>query len=351
MNPLDSGRVTRGGTWEDSPFHIGHMISIDAFDRSPGNGFRLAHTTDSDSILARLAGRIPRDMPPDFNKAVPVSDATFAVFRRMYDYDAKPLDTKLEEEGESQELRWQKVSFTAAYDGPRMITYLFFPKNVSPPYEPVIFWEASNALQARKLNPNDRVFDIYAGFIPRSGRVAVVPLFMGTFERDDSAFSITRSTPDTTTRYRDLVVQWVNDLRRTVDFLETRKDIRADRIGFHGGSWGGMNAPFVLAMEPRIKAAVLYSAGYTRYKARAEVEPYNYTPRVHAPTLMLNGKFDTVFPYETSQLPFYNHLGTPVPDKRMVLSDQGHILTLDKAIPATLEWYDKYLSGKPAVTR
>jgi pimeloyl-ACP methyl ester carboxylesterase len=107
-----------------------------------------------------------------------------------------------------------------------------------------------------------------------------------------------------------------------------------------------MAAPLVLAMEPRIKAAVLYSAGYTRYKARAEAEPYNYAPRVHTPTLMLNGKFDTVFPYETSQLPFYNHLGTPAPDKKMVLSDQGHILTLDKAIPASLEWYDRYLSGK-----
>jgi len=350
-NPLDSGRLTRGGTWEDSPFHIGHMISIDAFDRSPGNGFRLAHTTDSDSLLGRLAGPITRDTPPDFRKAVPVSDATFAMFRRMYDYDAKPLDTRLEGEGETNELRWQKVSFTAAYDGPRMAAYLFFPKNVSPPYEPVIMWGPAIALQVRKLDPNARVLDSYAGFIPRSGRVAVLPLFMGTFERDDSAFSITQSRPDTTTRYRDLVVQWVNDLRRTVDFLETRKDIRADRIGFHGGSWGGMNAPFALAMEPRIKAAVLFSAGYWRYKARAEVEPYNYAPRARTPTLMLNGRFDTLFPYETSQLALYNHLGTPAQDKRMVLEDRGHMLTLDKTLPATLEWYDRYLSGKPTVTR
>jgi len=46
-----------------------------------------------------------------------------------------------------------------------------------------------------------------------------------------------------------------------------------------------------------------------------------------------------------------HYLGTPAQDKKMVLSDQGHILTLDKAIPATLEWFDRYLSGKPAVTR
>ena len=41
-NQLGSGRLTRGGSWEDSPFHIGHLISRDPFDRSADNGFRVA---------------------------------------------------------------------------------------------------------------------------------------------------------------------------------------------------------------------------------------------------------------------------------------------------------------------
>ena len=126
---------------EDSPFHITHLIAKDAFDRSPGNGFRLARIRgcrlDRGAAVAtdraHPATRLPRNV-------VPVSDATFEGFRRMYDYDARPLDAKLEEEGETPQVRWQKVTFTAAYAGPRMAAYLFFPRNVSPPFEPVILW-------------------------------------------------------------------------------------------------------------------------------------------------------------------------------------------------------------------
>jgi dienelactone hydrolase len=346
VNPLESGRLTRGGTWEDSPFHIGHFIARDAFDRAPGNGFRLAHITDPDSIVDLLSRPIQRSTPRDFRNAVAVTDATFEGFRRMYDYDARPLDTKLENEGETQEFRWQKVTFTAAYTGPRMAAYLFFPRNVSAPFEPVIVWGASNVLSARQLNPRDQSLEMLSGFIPRSGRVLVVPLYMETYERDDSTFSITNPLPDTTTYYRDLVVQWVKDLRRTVDFLETRKDIRSDRIGYYGISWGGLVAPMALAMEPRIKAAALFSAGYYGTHARAEADAINYAPRVRTPTLMLNGRYDTVYPRETSQVPFYNQLGTPARDKKMVTSDNGHILPLDITMRESLAWFDRYLSGK-----
>jgi pimeloyl-ACP methyl ester carboxylesterase len=108
-----------------------------------------------------------------------------------------------------------------------------------------------------------------------------------------------------------------------------------------------MAAPFVLAIEPRIKAAALFSAGYIARPARAEVEAFNYTPRVHTPTLMLNGRYDTLFPYETSQLPFFNQLGTAAADKDMKTSPNGHIVPLNVTVRETLKWFDRYLSGKP----
>jgi dienelactone hydrolase len=344
VNALGSGRLTYGGAWEDSPFNINHRIERDAFDRSADNGLRLAQYSDADSVVAFLTRPLIRLPRADFNKVVAVSDATFEGFRRMYDYDPQPLDTKLENEGQTSTMRWQKVSFTASYPGPRMAAYLLFPRNASGPFEPVILWAASGAITDRHFNPADPMLGTFIGSIPQSGRVLVVPLFMGTYERDDSTFSITQSIPDSTTRFRDLRVQWIKDLRRTVDFLETRKDIRADRLGFYGLSWGGENAPVALAMDPRIKAAVLYSAGYHARAARAEVNAVNYAPRVHTPTLMLNGKYDVVFPYETSQKPFFDQLGTPARDKKMVMSETGHIVPLDIGIKAGLEWFDKYLT-------
>ena len=52
-------------------------------------------------------------------------------------------------------------------------------------------------------------------------------------------------------------VQWVKDFRRSVDYLETRPDLDMERLGYYGLSMGAFFAPIPLALEPRIKAAVL----------------------------------------------------------------------------------------------
>lgn len=163
---------------------------------------------------------------------------------------------------------------------------------------------------------------------------------------DDSLFSITRSTPDSGIAYRDVAVQWIKDLRRTIDFLETRNDVRSERLGFFAASWGSISAPVALALEPRIKAAVLYSAGYSPTATpHAEVDPPNFAPRVRTPTLMLGGRYDTVFPYETSQVPYFRHFGVKEPDKKQVISPSGHIVPADVGIAESLKWFDTYLGG------
>jgi hypothetical protein len=58
---------------------------------------------------------------------------------------------------------------------------------------------------------------------------------------------------------------------------------------------------------------------------------------------MINGRYDTVFPYETTQLPMYELLGTPPEDKKHHLAESAHIVPMDEVIRETLAWFDKYL--------
>ena len=166
VNPIGLGHLTRGGMWSDDIYHMGHMIGSEDFDRAPGNGLRLAKLTDTDSTLSRFTGRIERSAPRDFNAVVPASKAEYEGYRHIYDYDAHPLETKLEAEGETETIRWQKVSFTAAYDGPRMAAYLLIPRHVSPPYVPIIVWPPANAMSERVFNPRQPFLDALTGFIP-----------------------------------------------------------------------------------------------------------------------------------------------------------------------------------------
>jgi dipeptidyl aminopeptidase/acylaminoacyl peptidase len=77
----------------------------------------------------------------------------------------------------------------------------------------------------------------------------------------------------------------------------------------------------------------------------AEVDPWNYAPRVKVPVLMLNGRDDFMFPVDISQIPLFNALGTPGKDKRHLLFDGGHfnLQTRMDLIGEILRWLDRYL--------
>ena len=78
-------------------------------------------------------------------------------------------------------------------------------------------------------------------------------------------------------------------------------------------------------------------------RARPEVEPVNFLPRITAPVLMLNGKYDDDVPVGSSQEPMYRLLGTPEARKRHQMYETGHSVPRTQLITETLNWLDKYL--------
>lgn len=92
------------------------------------------------------------------------------------------------------------------------------------------------------------------------------------------------------------LIMWSKDISRTIDYLETRDDIDAERIAYLGSSWGGAMGGIVLGVEKRFRAAVLNVAGLFVQKSQPVVDPIHFLPRVDTPVLMLNGKYDFLLP-------------------------------------------------------
>jgi dienelactone hydrolase len=144
-------------------------------------------------------------------------------------------------------------------------------------------------------------------------------------------------------RYRLRLVHHRQDLGRTLDYLATRKDIDAGRIGWLGISYGSQAMMPLLAVEPRIGAAVLIGGGVFPLDLPPSEEPFNYLPRTRQPVLMLSGRWDIdVSP--DAQEAMFRMLGTPPDRKERILFDTGHgWLPQNQFVGATLDWYDKYL--------
>ena len=329
-NASGDRRYTLGGAWSDPTYLYTGPDALDPLDRSPILGVRCAvyEAAPPEAVFGPLA-RVYRD----YSKERPAGDDVFAVYRSYFDYDRGELAAKLESTDERPEhWRIEKVSFAAAYGGERVLAQLFLPRNAVPPYQAVVYFPPSSANWIRSSEGlGTREF----GFLARSGRAVLFPVYQGTFERRLSAAGGPNAV-------RELVIQRTKDVRRAVDYLESRPDIDRSRLAFYGLSMGANYGAVVGAVESRFRTLVLVSGGMSEGRP-PEVSTLNFAPRVRVPVLMENGRHDFNFPLDESQRPLFRLLGTPEADKKHVLFESGHVPPFPDVVRETLDWLDRYL--------
>jgi len=339
LNGKGDRRFILGGGWND-PYFVGVDTNFvqPPLDRSATNGFRLAITRDEAGTMARARLPLP-DTDRDFTTEKPISDELFETYKRIYSYDSAPLNATVEDTDSNRTWKRERIAFDAAYGEERMILYLYLPVGGSPPYQTVLYWPA---IVFFLDSIDDYAIDEY---LVKDGRALAFPVYKGIFERGDrSPFPNPSSSA-----FREATIQWINDLRRSIDYLETRTDIDPTRFGYVGVSWGAEKAPLALSMEPRLRAAVVtvggvfYNLSLMQGRYLPEVDPATYLPRVDVPVLLLTGEFDSIVPLETSAKPYHELLGTAEPDKKQLIAPGGHFVPRELRIRETLDWFDKYL--------
>jgi dienelactone hydrolase len=276
----------------------------------------------------------------DFNKEKLVSDQTFAQYRKLYDYGPTPLRATADQIDDSNPYwRKQKVGFDAAYGNQRVAAYLFLPRGSAPPYQTVVYFPSGIANQEKSSSHLEMW---YLEPLIRSGRAVLYPVIWGTYERKEALNGSAEEA------WRTRVVREVQDIRRSVDYLETRPEIDHARLAYLGFSAGSVIAPMVLATEPRFQAAVLAVGGLEQAHHLPEADAFQFAPRARTPVLMLNGRYDLVLDLETSQRPLLQLFGASPANKKLVLLEAGHAMVGFLATTReSLEWLDRYLGPVP----
>lgn len=330
-------RFALGGAWSDPPYMYTLLQAQSPWDRFDTNGFRCV------SYRGGVKG------PPQFFEPItvatfpyrtePLSDEALRIYRQRFSYGDTPLNPAREQEPVARnDIVHETVSIAAAY-GERFDIHLYLPATGQPPYKASIFLPGVNALSLPSFV--SMPWEEYE-FIPKSGRVLVKPVLAGMYERGRGAGMLRYLDPN---QNPALMEQWVKDVSRTIDYLETRDDIDTDDLGYIGFSLGAMMGPLFLGVEDRFAFGILASGGlpFNSSVFQDESNPALYVPGVTKPVLMMNGRHDYVFPYETSQLRLFDNLGTPEQHKKHLLYDAGHApLPPVDVIRDTLQWLDTY---------
>jgi dienelactone hydrolase/predicted Ser/Thr protein kinase len=342
-NETSKGKLIRGGAWNDAHYMFNDLTQSPPFDRSPKNGFRCALYLEPEKIPEKVFAAFEFDEQIDYYKQTPVPDSIFQVYKEQFSYDKTDLNARVEWKNEdSKDWTQEKITFDAAYGKERVTAYLFLPKNSTPPFQTVIYFPGAGSAYQPSSQEMDKYmeFTYFLSFIVKNKRAVLYPVYKGTFERKDETLADAGADSH---QYTEYVIQLVKDLKRSVDYLETRPEIASQKLAYMGFSWGSwLGGTIILAVEERLKASILVVGGLWNL-GRPEVNPVNYVRHVRLPTLMLNGRYDMAFPYETTVKPMFDLLGTPVAQKKSLVYDMDHFVPRNELIKETLAWLDKYL--------
>jgi len=158
------------------------------------------------------------------------------------------------------------------------------------------------------------------------------------------------------TRYwsREIITQTVFDLRRAVDFIETRPELNANKIGYFGISLGGITGTIFCGVEERVKVPVIVLGGgqfNLMYESKALsadakdftsiIEPLNFVKEIAPrPLLMINAENDEIIPPMMSKL-LYNKAKKP---KNIIwYPAKHHDIPLENVYQDGVNWFEKYL--------
>lgn len=301
------------------------------------------------SIILFFAGHLnfalAQDQQPYQLKQV--GDEAYNVILQFYQYDRDiPLQPMVVDSLMTETYKRQKIVFTGINNS-RVVGYLATPINSNPPYPCVLQMHGLN------VSKNDFWVEEYhrAELVTRglvSAGYAVLALDMPyhgdrLYENNFEPTLITLFRKGWGYRIRDMVVQSTIEYRRAIDYLETRTDINANRIGAIGYSLGSVVTMILTGVDDRIKTCVVC--------ATAIMRPLDFLP----PEEHLTGFASQTFASSINEQPFlmlaaknddfnctvehaeqlFNLVGSK--DKKLIFYDSGHKLPKEHA-PVATNW-------------
>lgn len=319
----DHSKGILGGSFADDTYVPFDFYSQYAWNRSSYNGLRLVKKIEPDN-----SGEIfyKREKLRNFYENYRTTEKEWNLMESLYMYDKNKISF---ESVNTSKVTGQEFYCTSSNVISSNMTMPIHHLQANPNVKSkkaIIYFPGSNALYRDKLN-----YPTSVTAMVNSGIDVIFPEYLSTYSRKDE---MKTDIGNTSMNYRDHLITWVKEVRYAVDYaIENGYEPH-----YFGVSWGGQVGVNILAIEKRFKTGVLFVGGISLDDVREEIQPEKYAARIKTPTLLLNGRYDFYFPYQSSQLPLYNLMDLNDNNKRHVVVDYAHYVPMHIVRDETLKW-------------
>ena len=328
-----------GGAYMDNTYTFNSYYSLSPFDRSNGNGLRLVKnfTNDKsqDSIKINFVKR-------NFDLENDVSNEVFEYYKSQFDYKKYPLEVNTSEIGHKFEgYTIEKFEMETPYKSDeKLYGYISYSNKFKNKLKPILHFPSARSLFAYDDSwfVNSSI-DEFKHFLDE-GYSMVMPVYHSTWSRKHT---IDSWWPNESDDYKQTIIKIGKDYKRVIDYIESKEIFDISKLSYVGFSWGSVSSNYLLAIDNRVKSAMISAGGLMLQKSKKEIEPHIFLRRINIPILHIVGTLDGIFEYEESFLPWNKLIGTPEKDKKIIVIDgAGHGLEWDIVIKNQLEFLKKY---------
>ena len=271
-----------------------------------------------------------------------VSDVVFESIAQLYEYDRDiPLESRVVRQEELEDGNREKIVFRGVNNS-RVPAYLTIPKTEAKEYPVAILidglegskerwfeddsWPTGGKMTASLLRAGFAVFSLDATYHG---------------ERAKEYDHVTPPNPNVfPNEFRHMVLQTAIEHRRAIDYLSTRSDIDASRIGVIGLSMGGLITFELSSVEPRIKSAAAGVVPVLKRKELEAIDVCTFASHVRCGSfLMFMASEDTWYSMGEAREIFAR---IPISNKQFVEFDSGHQPPVEY-IEKVTKWFAKHL--------
>ena len=330
LNETPEGFTACGGSWASIPSAWGLVTQYPGFHANNQVGFRCvtnrAGSEDQGAFRIDDEKEAPQFTPKPYSEIAP--------YFSYFNYPALPLESRVINTKISDSWRRETIEYRGA-DGEITLAYLYLPKQGQPPF-PVLHVVPAGDVYYRIRNVPE---SIEASYLPilESGRAIFAVVLRGYLERDYSPDGL-KPSPESI-EHVEMLAQHVKDLRRGVDFLETRNELDTERIAYITTSSRGllMSLP---AIEPRYQAVIFVGNGVYEREQKYHVvdNGVNLAPHIAIPKLMIHGLYDENAPWKIAGEPLFDLFTEP---KEKHFYPGAHALQPQELANAVIQWLDK----------
>ena len=316
-----------GGAYNEPSYTFNNYYSLSPFDRSIGNGFRLSKN------LTNGQSELDNDIIPEFKRNFyeieDVSDEVFDVYKSQFDYNSQPLNSTTSnienfQDGYSSQIFEMETTYES---DEKLFGYIVFSNKFKDKYDPIIIYPNASSIGSNTdTNLPNQLLNTFKYLIDE-GYAIIHPVYHNTYSREK-----THNTfwPNDSEKYKNTIIKIGQDYKRSLDYIESRNDFNFENLSYFGYSWGSTTSNYLLAIDDRIKAAVLCVGGLMMQKSKKEVEAHYYVRRIKTPILHIVGKEDGIFGFEESYKPWKELIGTSKDKLKLIeLDNVGHGLPWD----------------------